>query len=139
MVGVGHNVHTKGGRPSRRTEVIPGPVRRRRWSVPEKLAVVAESYSTTTSISEVARRHGVNVQQLFTWRRQFRQGDLDTGAQGRVGFVPVRLTPPPQEPPAPPPEPAMIEIVVGAVTVRVPPTAGEPALRRVLDVLRSRP
>ena len=37
-------------------EVINGARRRRDWSVEEKLAIIAESFATRSSISEVARR-----------------------------------------------------------------------------------
>ena len=51
----------------------PGsPKRRRRsWSLEEKRRIVDESLEDGASIAEVARRHDLNANQLFTWRRQF--------------------------------------------------------------------
>ncbi len=61
-----HDVTPRAG--FRRFEVITGERRRRGWTIDEKLAIVAESFSTTTSISDVARRHQINRNQLFQWR-----------------------------------------------------------------------
>ena len=49
----------------RRIEVITGVERRRRWSAEEKARIVAESYEPSMTVSEVARRHGLNANQLF--------------------------------------------------------------------------
>ncbi len=43
--------------------------RRRRWSEAEKRRIVAESDEPGVSVSLVARRHDVNANQVFTWRR----------------------------------------------------------------------
>jgi transposase len=59
--------------PYYRFEVITGERRRRTWTPDEKLAIVAERFSTTGSISALARRHGLNRNQLFSWRSQFRR------------------------------------------------------------------
>ena len=45
--------------------------RRRSWSLEEKRRIVDESLGDGASIAEVARRHDLNTNQLFTWRRQF--------------------------------------------------------------------
>ena len=50
-------------------EVITSVQRRRRWSAAEKMRMVEESLEPGASVSLVARRHGVNPNQLFTWRR----------------------------------------------------------------------
>jgi transposase len=59
---------------------------RRRWSEAEKRRIVAESCQAGVSVSAVARRHDLNTNQLFTWRRRFRELAGDAGAGG---FVPV--------------------------------------------------
>jgi transposase len=43
---------------------------RRLWSADEKQAMLAESFAPGTSVANVAQRHGVNANLLFTWRRQ---------------------------------------------------------------------
>ena len=77
----------------RRVEVITGTARRRTWSAHEKARIVAESFEPGANVSEVARRHGVNRGQLFTWRRQaMRSGSVDAGANAPT-FVPVSMAP----------------------------------------------
>jgi len=45
--------------------------KRRSWTRDEKRRIVDESLEEAASIAEVARRHDINANQLFTWRRQF--------------------------------------------------------------------
>ena len=45
--------------------------KRRSWSTDEKRRIVDESLEDGASIAEIARRHDLNANQLFTWRRQF--------------------------------------------------------------------
>ena len=45
--------------------------RRRSWCLDEKRRIVDESLEDGASLAEVARRHDLNANQLFTWRRQF--------------------------------------------------------------------
>jgi transposase len=59
-----------------KAEVLTGPERRRRWSVAEKLEMVAETREAGVTVSLVARRRGVSPNQLFTWRRLAEQGAL---------------------------------------------------------------
>jgi transposase len=42
---------------------------RRLWSDDEKRRIVAETFEAGASVSIVARRHDVNANMLFTWRR----------------------------------------------------------------------
>ena len=54
-----------------RGEVLAGPERRRRWSVEEKLRILAQSVAPGSSASLACRMHGISSGQL---RRQQRQG-----------------------------------------------------------------
>jgi transposase-like protein len=56
----------------RRLEVITGVGRRRRFTEDLKARVVEETLAPDAVVSEVARRHGLTPQQVFTWRRQAR-------------------------------------------------------------------
>ena len=76
-----------------RGEVLAGPERRRRWSVEEKLRILAQSVAPGSSASLTCRMHGISSGQLYTWRRQFRTGEL-------TGFAPVLVAPPVDELPA---------------------------------------
>ena len=44
--------------------------RRRRWPEALKRQIVAETLEPGSSVSIVARRHDMNANQLFQWRRQ---------------------------------------------------------------------
>lgn len=57
-----------------RIEVLSSIQRRRRYSVDEKLAVLAEAAQPGMSISYVARRHGISPSLLFGWRRRMSEG-----------------------------------------------------------------
>src|SRR5215472_11180781 len=46
--------------------------RRRRWSDEDKVRIVAECEAPGSSISLVARRHDLNANLLFSWRRRLR-------------------------------------------------------------------
>ena|ERR1700722_20322269 len=69
-----------------------GAQRRRFCSADEKQKIVAkEAMAPGGSIAEVARRHDVNPNLLFTWRRKAR-GKAAEGS-GTVKLVPVVVTP----------------------------------------------
>ncbi len=57
----------------RRLEVITGTGRRRRFSEDDKMRIVEETLLPGAVVSDVARRHGLMPQQVFTWRRQARR------------------------------------------------------------------
>jgi transposase len=64
--------------------------RRRSWTLEEKRRIVSESHDDGASIAEVARRHDVNANQLFTWRRQF---GIEPAAKEIGPILPVAITP----------------------------------------------
>ena len=126
-----------------RGEVLVGPERRRRWSVEEKLRILAQSLAPGSSVMLVCRMHGISSGQLYTWRRQFRTGEL-------TGFAPVMVAPPVGELPAAsapagpapipadadPPADGMIEVELpSGVKLRITGVVDEAALRRVLSAL----
>lgn len=57
-----------------RIEVLSSIQRRRRYSLDEKMAVLAEAAQPGMSISYVARRHGISPSLLFGWRRRMSEG-----------------------------------------------------------------
>jgi len=116
--------------------------RRRRWSEARKRLIVAESYQPGVSVSVVARRHDVNANMVFSWRRQYRELARVVG-----GFVPVVVTSTEEaEPtkllPAPDIEPSAsgrIEIALAdGSRVTVDRDVDAAALSRVLGVLERR-
>lgn len=114
---------------------------RRRWSVEEKLALVAETKSAP--VSRVARQHGIASGLLFRWRRQF----AAKAASGSVEppFIPIALPAPVKEG-APASLPGgvgnggMIEIeLVGGCRLRVDASVDVETLRRVIEALERLP
>ena len=60
--------------------------RRRRWSEAQKRQIVAETHEPGVSVPMVAQRYNLNANQVFRWRRLFREPEHVDRA-GR--FVPV--------------------------------------------------
>lgn len=58
---------------ARRLEVITETGRRRWFSKDDKARIVKEALVPGAVVSEIARRHGLTPQQVFTWRRQARR------------------------------------------------------------------
>ena len=71
----------------RHIEVL-GQERRRRWSVEEKLTMVRESLEPGQSVSVVARRNGINPNQLFHLRKLYQDDSLSAVSAGKA-VVPV--------------------------------------------------
>ncbi len=130
-------------------EIITGRERRRRWSLQDKVRLVAETNEPGTMIRAVAARHGVSESLLFTWRRQAREGLLGQVEESPV-FLPVQTIAPaatavalPDTAPHSAPQPrsaapsGVIEIELGnGQQVRVGSDVNLAALRRVLAALR---
>jgi transposase len=132
-------------------EIITGRERRRRWSIEEKLRIVAETEHAGARVTEVAARHGVYPGLVFTWRRQVRDGLLV--APPVATFMPVRMlatqtaadpeTRDPAHSEGTPPVAAprlreeTIEITLAnGCRLRVDPQIDVRALRRIVGVLR---
>jgi transposase len=124
--------------PRPRIEVITGVERRRRWSWDQKRAIVEASLSPHASAAAIARKHGIGTGQLYTWRRQLLRRQLAGTphfARVEVAAEPPRLTGPIAGPGAG--TAGTIEITLAdGTSVRVNADVDEPALRRVLGVLR---
>jgi transposase len=78
---------------ARRIEVFTGAGRRREWSGEQKAAILVESYAGTSSVCDVARRHGLTPTQLFTWRRAARD-QATAAADQNPEFVPAMIEAP---------------------------------------------
>ncbi|PVH27286.1 IS66-like element accessory protein TnpA [Pararhodobacter oceanensis] len=63
--------------------------RRRYWSDDDKLRIVEESFIGHRQVTATARRHGICRSLLTTWRRQYRNGELESS--GSVSFAPVTV------------------------------------------------
>jgi len=119
-----------------------GDTRRRRrvWSVDDKRRIVAETLAPGASVSVVARRHDLNANMLFTWRRAVEAVALPV-ADDKVTFVPATITAAPA-PTISPPSPETVggmEIVLASgdrIIVGIDVDAA--ALSRVVKVLLRR-
>lgn len=66
--------------------------RRRRYTLAFKRQVVEEAMAGDDSVSVVARRHDLNANLLFTWRRRYQQGTLAGAAAEKSALLPIRVT-----------------------------------------------
>ena len=131
-----------------RIEIITGRDRRRRWSIADKLRIVAEAEEPGACFAHVADRNEVSRGLLWNWRAQVRRGTLRMEPFG--SFLPVHLAdaapaarsrPADTSQPAPPLQPTAaadqieIELPDGS-RLRVGAEVSLIALRRVVAVLR---
>jgi transposase len=72
-----------------RIEMITGTGRRRRFSADDKARIIEETLALGAVVSDVARRHGLMPQQVFTWRRQARQQAASAPEVEAPLFVPA--------------------------------------------------
>ena len=64
--------------------------RRRVWSAEEKQRIVAETYEPGGSVSVVARRHDLNANMVFTWRREAEK-TAARACDGALTFIPAKI------------------------------------------------
>ncbi len=119
------------------------PGKRRRFSEADKRRIVEEADRPGASASDVARRHGIAVRQLFRWKQE-----LAPAATTETTFLPVTIADAPDrsaEAPASPPGPAPaiversapgIEIqLIGGRRVRFERDVDPETLRRLVSLL----
>src|SRR6202158_188609 len=64
--------------------------KRRRRTVEEKRRIVEETLESGASVARVARRHAVNANQIFYWRKKYREGRLGKSQSSKL--LPVTLS-----------------------------------------------
>ena len=109
-----------------------GPTKRRQYSEALKRQMVAETQLPGASVSIVARRHDVNSNQLFRWRRQLLpKAAIESGA-----MLPVAVAPDEGRPRRTDRE-GVIEIAFGCgARVRLRGEVSSETLRQVIELLR---
>ena len=115
--------------------------RNKRWPEALKREIVAATMQPGASVSIVARQYNVNANQVFSWRRRYRDAGEPSPTSSAPGLVPVTITREPDETAASVATAAAetIEIEVsGLYRVRVGSGFDVRALRRVLDALKNR-
>ena len=65
--------------------------KRRYRSKQERREIVEETLQPGASVAVIARQHGVNANQVFHWRKLYREGLLEVGAAA-AQLVPVRIS-----------------------------------------------
>lgn len=89
----------------------------------------------TQSVSALAREHGLNVNMLFKWRREYRQGAL---GKGPVPLLPVAITPSLVSPTAATsPPPGFTEIRIRDAVVRIEGRVEDGMLASLIRALRA--
>jgi|SRR5712691_3717223 len=120
-----------------------GVAPRRRRSADERRRVVEETLEAGASVARVALKYGVNANQVFQWRRLYRDGKLGAPAQSAMKLLPVRVAGAEELP-----EPGPVEMVspssgaihielAGEVRISLEGSVDPAIVRIVLQSLRS--
>lgn len=64
---------------------------RRRRSAEERRVIVEETFEAGASVARVARKHGINANQVFQWRRLYREGRLSGQRSCGGHLLPVTI------------------------------------------------
>ena len=114
------------------TKQQPSPTKRRQYSEALKRQMVAETQAPGASVSIVARRHDVNSNQLFRWRRQL----LPKAVVESDAMVPVEIAPADGQARRTDRE-GVMEIAFGCgARVRLRGEVSAETLRQVIELLR---
>ena len=117
---------------------------RRFRSKEERRQIVEESLKRGASVSVVARAHDVNANQVFKWRKQYRDGRLDVEATANT-LLPVKISealPAVRQTAAAPSRRSrvkrvgIIDIDLGHARVRIEGAADPDCVRAALEGLR---
>lgn len=112
---------------------------RRSWSRDEKRAIVAEVRDGETTVSEVARRHGLHPSLLFRWRRDALDEERAASQPPRPAFVPLLLPSSTTIAPVERAAASMIEIeLAGGHRLRADASVDPALLRSVIEALVGR-
>ena len=117
-----------------------GRRRNRSWPETLKREIVAASFTPGSSVSMVARHYDVNANQVFSWRRLYRDDPRAPAVPSAPQLIPVMVT---TEQDTACTQPATvaetIEIdLAGKYRVRFSSSVDVAVLRRVLEVLERR-
>src|SRR5437763_14122279 len=110
----------------------PVATKRRQYSEALKRQMVAETQAARASVSVVARRHDVNSNQLFRWRRQL----LPKAAVESGAMVPVAIAPDDGRPRRPDRDGVSERASGCGARVRLRGAVSSQTLRQVIELLR---
>ncbi len=119
----------------------PERKKQRRRSTQERREIVEESLRPGNSVAIVARAHGVNANQVFAWRKLYREGRLEVEGDTNP-LLPVKVS----EPLAKPrrrrfprtllPVAGVIDIDLGHARLRIQGVADPACVRAAVEALR---
>ena len=112
----------------------------RSWPEALKREIVAATFAPGSSVSIVARQYDVNTNQVFSWRRRYREDARLPATTSSAQLIPVTITAERDAVAAPLSSAGeKIEIdIAGKYRVHIGGGFDKQALRRVLDVLERR-
>jgi transposase len=115
---------------------------RRSWSKQTCRQIVEETLKPGASVSLVARAHDVNTNQVFKWRKLYREGRLDTVPKASSTLLPVKISdslatirPAAKRRRAKARRAGIIDIDLGHARVRIEGTADPDCVRATLEGL----
>jgi transposase len=127
--------------------VPPGIPKKQRWAIAEKRRIVEATLAADASVARVARAQGVNANQVFQWRRLYREGRLGgipAATASAIKLLPVTVEASPNESQGIREEPSSttaaagaIHIKLGHAQIRIEGSADPALLRMVLESLRA--
>lgn len=105
----------------------------------ERRQIVEETMMPGASVSQVARAHDVNANQVFHWRRQYRAGWFDEEKKS-TALLPVKISAAVTRKPGPvasaqPAKTGVIDIDLGHARVRIEGSADPHCVRAALEGL----
>jgi transposase len=132
-------------------EIVARVERRRKWTIEEKAALLAEVEAEGGKVRLVARRHRISESLLYNWRSAWKAAAAAAiGSSGAVAFVPLGVLGEADgeaaaaRPPAEPLRPRQREDKAGVIEIALPNGArvsvdafvNEKALSRVLRAMK---
>lgn len=133
-------------------EIVARVERRRKWTIEEKAALIAEVEAEGGKVKLVARRHRMSESLLYNWRSAWKAAaSAAVGSSGAVEFVPLGVfgeadnaAPPMLPPPASPRSRQAGDSRAGAIEIALPNGSrvsvdafvNEKALSRVLRAMK---
>jgi transposase len=104
----------------------------------ERRQIVEETLKPGASVSVIARSHGVNANQVFSWRRMYRSGQLDNVSS--AALLPVKISdtvarPVQRRGKSKPVRRGIVDIDLGHARVRIEGAADPDCVRCALESL----
>lgn len=115
-------------------------VTRRFRSKQERRRIVEETLEPGVSVSQIARAHDINANQVFAWRKLYREGRLEI-PQSSSALLPVKITEAVEKRPSrshresKPTKTGIIDIDLGHARIRVEGAADPDCVRAAVEGL----